>query len=120
MSLGKYQEAYAGMAKMLSENVAINNVHRQLMTVDCLYCELIGENDGTKVAQYYDGCKNLFKSMKDYPSVIRTRYAYEKIHNRDEVAAEKQLEAFRKAAEKFPYPKEIEGEERLIRIVKNR
>ena len=55
--------------------------------------------------------------MKDYPSFIRTQYAYAVIHDKDQAKAKEILEHFEKVKKTYPYPESIRDEEKLISIV---
>ena len=52
--------------------------------------------------------------MSSFPSVLRTRYAQALLANCDEEAARRIREEFDRAAARYPYPSEIEGERELM------
>ena len=114
---GKYDQALQEM-KSLAEGYALNNQQRMLLYVDVLYMELIGRNDPQEVEHYHKLCEPIFKSMKSYPSVLRTKYAYEIIHNNDERRAAAIMAEFRKVKKDYPYPHELEIEENFMNVVK--
>ena len=58
------------------------------------------------------------KSMKNFPSVLRTKYTYELLHNHDDKQADKLRKIFEIVAEKYPYPKDVELEGELMDIAK--
>ena len=56
----------------------------------------------------------MMKAMKSNPSVIRTEYTYALLYERNLEKANKLLDAFAKAAKKYPYPQEMMAEQRFI------
>ena len=117
MLQGKYEQAQKEM-RNLTDGYTISNMLRQHMYVDCLYMELIGRNDPAEVEHYHKLCEQIFKNMKNYPSVLRTKYAYEIIHNRDQNRADAIMARFSKVKADYPYPHEIVAEENFMKIVK--
>ena len=55
--------------------------------------------------------------MKNYPSIIRTQYAYELIYKKDTQAAQKQMDLFEKVALTYPYKVEITAERECIALI---
>lgn len=117
MIQGKYDQALQEM-KNLADGYTISNQQRMLLYVDVLYMELIGRNDPQEVDHYHKLCEPIFKSMKSFPSVLRTKYAYEIIHNHDQLRADAIMKEFRKVKAEYPYPHELEIEENFMKIVK--
>jgi hypothetical protein len=54
------------------------------------------------------------KSMKNFPSVIRTEYVYALLAEKDEEKAAEWMNRFEKVAKTHPYPIDILGERELI------
>ena len=54
--------------------------------------------------------------MKNFPSVIRTEYAYQLLIKKDSETAEKILKKFEKIALSYPYEADLESEQKLIYI----
>jgi hypothetical protein len=54
------------------------------------------------------------KSMKKYPSVLRTEYAYALLAEKDPEKAQTVMEAFEKAARTYPNPNDITIERELM------
>lgn len=74
-------------------------MYRNLLLCDRLYWELISENREEIVEGMMNTeQKNFMKSMKKFPSVIRTQYAYYLLAQKDEVAARKEEKLFEKCA----------------------
>ena len=57
------------------------------------------------------------KSMKKFPSVLRTWYAYALLAERDGEKARKIKDQFEKCAKSYPYPSDIASERELMERV---
>ena len=114
---GKYPEAQSAIDALLQKETAIDNVHKQLLKVNALFCELTGEKNKSKIENYLDDdLQSFMKAMQDYPSVIRTQYAYEMLYKNDIQAAQKQADLFEKIALKYPYKVEIKAERECMAL----
>lgn len=103
------------MDNLLQMKTGIVGLHRNLMIVDRVYCELVGENKLEKIDEMLDKQQKKFmKSMKNYPSVLRTEYVYALLAEKDTAKAEKIKEKFEKNALRYPYPSEIVSERNLM------
>ena len=56
------------------------------------------------------------KALRNYPSVLRTEYAWALLHDKDQTKADTVLQQFEKHAKLYPYPSEITGERELLEI----
>lgn len=116
----RFEEAYALIDRLLSPEVPLAQVHRQLLLLDRAYLSLLGV--GSPGAADFD--RRAFvafcKSMHGFPPVLRTRYAYEILYRRDEGAANALLLTFDGIAARYPYRGDIEGERELIAIAAER
>ena len=111
----KFSEADRLMEKLLGMDTGIIGLHRSMMKTDQIYCELIGENRQERLEKLMDKNQRKFmKSMKSFPSVLRTEYAYALLHEKDKSKAEKLRQQFEKMAKKYPYPNEINGEREFM------
>lgn len=109
------EKAYKLMDNLLQMKTGIVGLHRNLMIVDRVYCELVGENKLEKIDEMLDKQQKKFmKSMKNYPSVLRTEYVYALLAEKDTAKAEKIKEKFEKNALRYPYPSEIVSERNLM------
>ena len=114
---GKYSESQSTIDMLLNKETAVDNIHKQLLKVNALFCELTGDKNKSKIENYLDDdLKNFMKAMQDYPSIIRTQYAYEMLYNNDIQAAQKQMDLFEKVALKYPYKSEIKAERECIAL----
>ena len=88
---------------------------------DRIFCELLGEGrEETLAALMTKQQKKFMKSMKSYPSVLRTLLALALLRDHDPAAAEKLRAAFEKVARSYPYPTDIESERELIELAEER
>lgn len=121
MSEHRFEEAAKEMEKLLEKDTAIVDLHRNLLICDLIYCELIGENRRERLEELLDKEQRKFmKSMRRFPAVLRTEYAYALLGKKDEQEADKIREQFERAALTYPYPKDAESEREFMDIVKNR
>lgn len=115
-----FEEADKFMEELLSEDSGILGLHRNLLICDRIFCELIEENRQEQLEQMMDKKQIKFmKSMKNYPSVLRTQYAYALLCENDTKKAEKIKKQFGLCANTYPYPSEIMGERELMQIAEN-
>ena len=85
------------------------------MVVDRIYCELIRENRRDVLEDMLDRQQKKFmKSMKNFPSVMRTDYAYALLAEQDMTKAGTIKGRFDKKARTYPHPSEIVGERQLM------
>ena len=111
----RFEEADRLMAHVLANNNGVVGLYRVLLTCDRMFVEMIGKNrrnvlDGMLTKEQ----QKIMKAMKQYPSVLRTEYAYALLSEKDTGKAEDALKRFRKAADAYPYPGEIRAEQELI------
>lgn len=105
------------MEHLLSLPSGIVPLYRRMMVCDRMYCELIAENRSEVVANMLTKeQKKFMKSMKTFPSVLRTEYALALLSDRDENKAAQVLSRFEKIARTYPYPSDIQSERELMQI----
>lgn len=110
-----FPEAAVLMDRLLAEESAINGLHRNLLACDRLYCELIGEKNSLVIGRLYSRELTKFmKTMRKFPSVIRTEYAYALLWQNDAGQAVSLRERFEKCAKTYPYASDIESERELL------
>ena len=115
MEQGRFEEADALMERLLSQNNGIPGVLRKMLVCDRIYVELIRGNrpEALEALRTKDQLK-FMKSMKKYPSVLRTEYAYALLAEKDPEKAQTVMEAFEKAARTYPNPNDITIERELM------
>ena len=115
MEQGKFEEADALMERLLSQRNGIPGVLRKMLVCDRIYVELIRKNrpealEGLRTKDQ----EKFMKSMKKFPSVLRTEYAYALLAEKDPEKAQTVMEAFEKAARTYPNPNDITIERELM------
>lgn len=106
---------------MLDDNTALLEIHRQLATCDLIFCELLGQNR-TKIVEALLTKEQLqfMKVMAKNITILRTKYALDKLYAHNDEAAQKTLAQFEKQAKTYPYTQEVQSERELIVMVDQR
>lgn len=113
----KFREADAQMERLLSMDTGMIGLHRNLLRIERVFCELIGENRPDCLEKMMDReLKKFMKSMKSFPSVLRTQYCFALLAEKDREKAENIREQFEKMAKKYPYPVDIQTERELMEL----
>ena len=121
MDEGKFEEADSLMAHLLELESGIVGLHRDMLTCDRLYVELIGENRKEVIEEMMNReQKKFMKSMKRFPSVLRTQYALALLFERDAQKAEAIKHEFEKVAKFHPYAADIASERELMGIAEGK
>ncbi|MBR4162319.1 MAG: hypothetical protein IKR11_02285, partial [Solobacterium sp.] len=116
----RFAEAEKQMDHLLSTETKITGLHKSLMTCDRVYVELITQNRQEKLdALMTKEQKDMIKSMKNFPSVLRTQYAYALLAEQDTEKASQIEKLFNHCAVSYPYPSEITGERELMQIARD-
>ena len=116
---GQIRDTAEAIDTLLAQPTGILGLHRNLLLCDRLFCELVRDNNPDTVARLYTkDLQKFMRSMKQYPTVLRTRYALALLHHRDADTAAKLLTQFERTAAHHPYSCEIEGERELLALVK--
>lgn len=117
----RFEEADAFMAHLLEIDSGIVGLHRDLLICDRVYMELIRENRREVIENMLTKeQKKFMKSMKRFPTVLRTQYALALLFERDAAKAETIINEFEKVAKTYPYSQDIESERELIEIAKRK
>lgn len=115
----RFEEADALMAHLLEIDSGIVGLHRDLLICDRVYMELIRENRREVIENMLTKeQKKFMKSMKRFPSVLRTQYALALLFEWDTPKADTINNEFEKVAKTYPYSQDIESERELIEIAK--
>jgi len=117
----KFEEADTLIAHLFEIESGIVGLHHDLLMCDRIYVELIGENRRDVIQNMLTKKQKKFmKSMKRFPSVLRTEYALALFFENDTVKAEKIRSEFEKVAKTYPYSQDIESERDLMEIAKRK
>lgn len=120
MDAHQFEEADALMTRLICMDSGMVGLYRNLLICDQIFCELIGQKRDQRIrTKMSKDQKKFMKSMKTFPSVIRTEYAYALLWEKDLEKAEKIKERFEKCAKTYPYPSDIQSERELIEIADN-
>ena len=116
----RFDQAKQQMKHMLKIESGMVGIHRRMMICDRLYLELIGKNR-PEIRQHFLSPQQMkfMHTMRQFPSVLRTKYAYSLLADKDAPQAQALLDQFEKAASVYPYPNEVEAERELIEIAQH-
>ncbi len=116
MDCQKLADANLEMKELLERDTSMPGIYRSILLTDRIYCALIQGNDADGIIEKWNGVElNGFKrAMKNYPSLIRTEYAYALLFLKDKEKAAHQKERFQKVAKQYPYKGDVESEWELI------
>lgn len=102
---------------LLTRKKGLVPLYRALLTMDGACCELIAGHSGSMTAALRDKpVQQVMKSMKTYPSVLRTRYVAALMEEKNADKAAAALAEFDRCAPRHPNPQEIESERELIAL----
>ena len=119
MDKENFEEADKLMAHMLSIESGMVGLHRNLLVCDRIYIELITENRKEIIDEMLNNeQKKFMKQMKNFPSVLRTEFAYSLLSEKDTVKAEKIKAQFENIAKTYPYSNDVQAERELMMNVK--
>jgi len=117
----RFAEADAQIAQLLSVDSGMPGIYRDLLRCDRLYIELITQNRREAVEDLRTKeLQKFMKSMKTFPSVLRTEYAYARLALRESAQAERIRAQFEKRAKHYPYPSDIQSERELIELAEKK
>lgn len=121
MDEGALMQANARMKQLLERDTAIIGLHAAMLRCDRIFCELVG--DGTREeaeALLTAELTKFMKSMKNYPSILRTEYTVALCLAHDEARAARAMARFDKISKTYPYPHEIESERELMQLARQK
>jgi len=96
-------------------------LHVYELECDVLFIELIGECRAEEIERLYtEDLRKFMKAHATHLSTQRRLYAYELLHKKDEEEANEVLANFEKVCLQTPFEGEIEGERKLVELVKQR
>lgn len=113
----KFELAKNKIEELLNQNYSIINLHKNLLIIDKIYCELYLSNFEEAEKLMTKNIKRFMNLMKTNPSIIRTNYAYTLLKEKNNLEAQKILKTFEKIAKTYPYSCEIKSEKELIELL---
>lgn len=115
MDAGKWEEADRLISRLLTMDTGIVELHRRLLICDQIYLALTLRQDPAAAAFLLDEKQKKFmKSMRTFPTVLRTGYVYQLLGRRDVNGAEQVKRLFERCAKRYPYPVDIASERELM------
>ena len=107
--------------KRIVNNKYINMVYKADLVNDLIYCYIILDKDISEIDKLRDkNILNVFRQMKDNPSIIRTECAYQLVINKNIDEANKLLKRFNKVGKTFPYESLYLCDKELIDLIKDK
>ncbi len=117
----QFDEAKKQIDKLIYSENKVVGLHKNLLICDRIYLELITDGKTELIEKLLTKeLKSFIKTMKKFPSVIRTEYALQKLFYKDDIKAEIQSRLFEKVALTYPYEAEIASERKLIEYVQTK
>lgn len=109
----RIEEADEAARALLEGDAKLVGVYRSLLTCDRIFFSLLRGGDPS--AMLTKELQKFMKSMKRFPSVLRTEYALA-LHGGDAEKAAKLRADFEKMARSYPNPADIESERELMAL----
>ena len=113
LNQGKLPEARDAIQALLDRESAMVGLHRSLLICDLATCRLMEEDDAEDLLSS-KAQKRFMKSMKNFPTVLRTEYVSSLLGKNDEKEAEEIRARFESLASTYPYPADILSERALM------
>lgn len=109
----RFDDAIAEAERLLRKG-SLNPIHTLIMKNELVFANLVSGRTESAERYYTDELKKFMRAMKTNPGILRTEYACALLYENNSQLAAKKKAAFEKAAAKYPYPCEIEGERELM------
>ncbi len=121
MEQKRFEDADKLMSHILEIESGMVGLHRSLMICDRIFVELTGKNRLEVIQNMLTKEQNKFmKSMKRYPTVLRTQYSIALLYENDTAKAERIKKEFDNCAKSYPYPHETDTERELMEIAESK
>ena len=121
MDAHEFEEAKKLIDHLLGIDTGMVGVHRNLMICDRINLELMEDGQPEVIEKLYTrDLQKFMKSMKNYPSILRTQYVYALLYEKDPAGAENIKGRFEKCAKSYPYPNDIQSERELMELAEER
>ncbi len=117
MDRKEFSKAKALASRLLEEETGIVDVHANLLRCDLVYLALVVDGALDEAEGLWGKELVAFqKTMKNFPAVLRTQYAYALFCDRDEEKAATLYKRFKKIEKSYPYEADIQGERELMTL----
>ena len=110
----RFAEAAALQDELLAQDLP--GLYLGLLRCDRVCCELLQGRAELPEQLLTKEQQRFMKSMKSYPSVLRTHYLLALLRDRDRGAADRLRADFERMARSYPYPAELAGERELMAL----
>ena len=115
MDAGDRAGAAAQIEYLLGPDCTVPGIYEHLLRLDRLSLEILEKGSGADISLLKDRKTAAFlKSMKNFPSVIRTQYLAARWVERDEKKQSALLKRFEACAARYPSPGDIASERELM------
>jgi hypothetical protein len=109
----KFEQAESQIGELLEQESGMVGLHRSMLVCDLIYCALL-RGDTARAAELYDKTQRKFmKTMRKYPSVLRTEYAIALRLEQDSAKAEALRTALEHQLRRYPYAGDAQSEREL-------
>lgn len=98
------------------DNKYLLTIYKALLLNNLKYCYIVLDKD-LKDIKIDNQCNDILKKMKEYPSVLRTDYAYALLIEKDSDKANRLLKKFNRLEKTYPYIGEYISEKELVDVV---
>lgn len=116
----RYEDVSQKIEELLHSTTGMLGVHKMLLQMDQVFCEIMSSRRQDVLDYMNDkGLQSFRKAMGDYPSILRTEYAYALCVENDLKKAEKIKKRFEKIMKSHPNKAELETEKGLISECEN-
>lgn len=111
----RVNQAYKEMNEILSKENGVLGIYRNLLKVDCIYCEIVTQGRAYVLDEYLDTeLKKFVNSMRRFPSVIRMAYTHTILMEENEEKAKVIRDRFEEICMNYPQQSELRVERRLM------
>ncbi len=117
---GKMDQAADCIRALLASGTAIAGIHRNLLICDLAYCALIADKPDEATQLLDEQQLKFMKSMKSFPSVLRTQYAVAILRDHNASDAATVQTKFDRVSERYPYASDIASEQELMYAVRKK
>ena len=102
---------------LLRSGWGIPDLYKNLLKCDLIVCRLLN-GTATDISDILTpDLTKLMKTMKTFPSILRTEYAIAKMVNKDDEESAKILARFESVARKYPFSADLESERELLKKI---
>lgn len=116
-----FEEAEEKIKGILETDHSLSSLQRFLLTTDWVFCELVGSQN-EEVLDKWNNRENrsLAEKLENQISVMRTRYVYALLKEKDRKKAEKIRKSFEIGTRFYPFRAEVQGELELMDLAEQR